>query len=144
MEEERFVKQVVVFRKDLLKGQNSIRKGKFAAQVSHASVGSLLKLASNRELENGNTEIKFDVENGSVLDRWLNGIFTKICLSVDSDEELVDLYNALKERAPQIPCVLITDCGKTEFHGIPTNTCVGIGPWWSDEIDNFTHDLKLL
>ena len=112
--------------------------------MSHASVGSLLKLASNRELEKGNTEIKFAVEHGSVLDRWLNGIFTKICLSVDSDEELVDLYNALKERAPQIPCVLITDCGKTEFHGIPTNTCVGIGPWWSDEIDNFTHDLKLL
>ena len=37
-------KQVIVFRKDLLKGPNAIRKGKFGAQVAHASLGSLLKL----------------------------------------------------------------------------------------------------
>ena len=36
-------KQVIVFRKDLLKGLNAIRKGKFGAQVAHASLSSLLK-----------------------------------------------------------------------------------------------------
>lgn len=33
-------KQVIVFRKNLLKGDCAIRKGKFAAQVAHASVGA--------------------------------------------------------------------------------------------------------
>ena len=37
-------KQVIVFRKDLLKGDHSLRKGKIAAQVAHASLGSLLTL----------------------------------------------------------------------------------------------------
>ena len=37
-------KQVIVFRKDLLKGPNAIRKGKFGAQVAHASLSSLLEL----------------------------------------------------------------------------------------------------
>ena len=34
------VKQVIVFRHDLLK---SLRKGKIAAQVGHASLGALVK-----------------------------------------------------------------------------------------------------
>ena len=36
-------KQVIVFRKDLLKGEHAIGKGKFAAQVAHASMGALFK-----------------------------------------------------------------------------------------------------
>lgn len=33
-------KQIIVFRKDLLKGEHGIRKGKFAGQVVHASLGA--------------------------------------------------------------------------------------------------------
>ena len=148
-------KQVIVFRKDLLKGPNAIRKGKFGAQVAHASLGALLKcfniykqesmrrgLAGN--IESGQIEYKYDVSftENSVLDDWLNGKFTKVVVSVDSDEELVALNKALDET--YIPHALITDSGLTEFHGVPTNTCLGIGPYISEEIDKFTGNLSLL
>lgn len=139
------VKQVIVFRKDLLKGEHSIRKGKLAAQVAHASIGALLKYF-HKESNNDDygTKYKYTCEfrNDSILDKWLNGIFTKICVCVENDEELVALYNKITSES-DIPCVLITDVGNTEFHGVPTNTCIGVGPYWSDDIDVFTKNLPL-
>ena len=147
-------KQVIVFRKDLLKGQNAIRKGKFGAQCAHASLGALLKLFSvykqepvrfgTIETDPGKIQYKYDLTFGkdSVLDDWLNGKFTKVVVSVDSDEELVALNKALDET--YIPHALITDAGLTEFHGVPTNTCLGIGPYVAEEIDKFTGNLPLL
>ena len=147
-------KQVIVFRKDLLKGPNAIRKGKFGAQVAHASLGALLKLFSvykqelvrlgTFDVEPGKIQYEYNLTFGkdSILDDWLNGKFTKIVVSVDSDEELVALNKALDET--YIPHALITDSGLTEFHGVPTNTCLGIGPYEAEEIDKFTGNLPLL
>ena len=148
-------KQVIVFRKDLLKGPNAIRKGKFGAQVAHASLGSLLKLFNiykqesarlglSGDVEPGQIQYKYNVTFGenTILDDWLNGKFTKVVVSVDSDEELIALNKALDET--YIPHALITDAGLTEFHGVPTNTCLGIGPYISEEIDKFTGNLPLL
>ena len=148
-------KQVIVFRKDLLKGPNAIRKGKFGAQVAHASLGALLKLfniskkepirlGSYGDIEPGQIHYEYSVTFGenTVLDDWLNGKFTKIVVSVDSDEELIALNKALDES--YIPHALITDAGLTEFHGVPTNTCLGIGPYEAEEIDKFTGNLPLL
>ena len=39
---------------------------------------------------------------------------------------------------------MITDTGKTEFHGVPTNTCLAIGPDEASKIDAITGGLKLL
>jgi peptidyl-tRNA hydrolase len=39
---------------------------------------------------------------------------------------------------------LITDAGLTEFAGVPTNTCVAIGPAWNEKVDAITGALKLL
>lgn len=148
-------KQVIVFRKDLLKGPNAIRKGKFGAQVAHASLGSLLKLFNRYkqepiklglrgESEPGQVQYEYSVvfKEKSVLDDWLNDKFTKVVVSVDSEEELLELNKALDET--YIPHALITDAGLTEFHGVPTNTCLGIGPYISEEIDKFTGNLPLL
>ena len=148
-------KQVIVFRKDLLRGSNAIRKGKFGAQCAHASLGSLLKLFNiykqepirfglSGDAEPGQIQYKYDVtfKKNTVLDDWLNGKFTKIVVSVDSDEELIALNKALDET--YIPHALITDAGLTEFHGVPTNTCLGIGPYIAEEIDKFTGNLPLL
>ena len=138
------VKQVIVFRHDLLK---NLRKGKIAAQVAHASLGALLKCGTREGFTNGflNTDkwtrIYFEFNENSVLDKWLNGIFTKICIYVENEEELLEVYN--KAQAAGLPCALITDAGNTEFHGVPTNTCVGIGPSWSEKIDEITGNLKL-
>lgn len=133
------VKQVIVFRHDLLK---SLRKGKIAAQVAHASLGALLKQSDrywNEEINH--YRINFTFPKDSILDKWLNGIFTKICLYVEDEKELLELHKKIE--AAGIPCALITDAGNTEFHGVPTVTCLGIGPWWSEYIDEFTKDLKL-
>ena len=147
-------KQVIVFRNDLLKGPNAIRKGKFGAQVAHASLGALLKLFSvykqelvrlgTFDVEPGKIQYEYNLTFGkdSILDDWLNGKFTKVVVSVDSDEELIALNEALDET--YIPHALITDSGLTEFHGVPTNTCLGIGPYEAEEIDKFTGNLPLL
>ena len=147
-------KQVIVFRKDLLKGPNAIRKGKFGAQCAHASLGALLTLFSvykqelvrlaTFDVEPGKIQYEYNLTFGkdSILNDWLNGKFTKVVVSVDSDEELIALNKALDDTF--IPHALITDAGLTEFHGVPTNTCLGIGPYISEEIDKFTGNLPLL
>ena len=144
------VKQVIVFRKDLLKGDKSIRKGKFAAQCAHASTSAVLSLFHTEDIYSLNDEktigkvFSLNSFEKTPFYQWINGYYTKICLSVENEEELIELYNKIKENNPQIPCVLIEDAGLTEFNGVPTKTCIGIGPYWSDEIDVFTKNLKLL
>jgi PTH2 family peptidyl-tRNA hydrolase len=39
---------------------------------------------------------------------------------------------------------LIVDAGLTEFGGIPTVTCIAIGPDYPEKIDPITKNLKLL
>ena len=132
----REVKQVIVMRKDL-----KMRKGKMVAQGAHASMAALLQFFDKKE-EDKKIEYSIWFNKDSILDTWLNGIFTKICVSVDSEEEL----DKIKEQCEAfgIPCALITDSGKTEFKGVPTKTCLGIGPWYSEEIDKVTGKLELL
>jgi len=130
------VKQVIVMRKDL-----GMRKGKMIAQGSHASLGSLLKMARREESEAG-VKIEFNFPADSVLDKWLNGVFTKVCVYVESEQDLDEIK--AKCEAAGIPNSLILDAGLTEFHGVPTKTCLGIGPWWSSEIDKITGSLPLL
>lgn len=142
-EQERKTKQVIVFRHDLLKGEHAIRRGKFAAQCNHASLGALLQTFTKTE-DYDKITYTCTFDKDSVLDKWLNGIFTKIVLSVENEDELVVLYERIKKENPYIPCVMIEDNGLTEFHGEKTKTCIGIGPFWSDEIDKFTKNLKLL
>lgn len=134
----RVVKQVIVIRKDL-----HMRKGKMIAQGAHASVDSLLSFFSYRSQSGVITRsVTYDQE--SPLNEWLNGMYAKICLYVESEEELVALYDRIRTENPRIPVSMIVDAGLTEFHGEETKTCIGIGPWWSDEIDVFTGQLNLL
>lgn len=114
------MKQVIVMRTDL-----NMRKGKVAAQAAHASLGAVLPNQDDERVQ-----------------RWLGGSFTKVCVQVDSEENLLALHS-LAERRGLITC-LITDNGKTEFHGVATRTCVAIGPDENDVIDEITGGLKLL
>lgn len=79
---------------------------------------------------------------GSDLDVWLNGLFTKVCVSTDSEESLELLYYKAKEQG--IPCSIIEDAGLTEFNGVPTKTCIAIGPAGVERINKLTGHLKLL
>jgi len=140
------IKQVIVMRKDL-----NMRKGKMIAQGAHASMKVLLDkmefLFFNDEFEEDDNIYRIlSLDKSNVFDmeinKWLEGTFTKICVSVDSETELLDLYNQAVDA--NIPCALITDAGLTEFNGMPTNTCIAIGPADSTKIDGITGHLKLL
>lgn len=134
---ERHVKQVIVWRKDI-----KCRKGKMMAQSSHASMAPIFNMMND---ESGPVDCCFSIycEDEDPFVIWKNGKFTKIVVSVDNEEQLLQLFERIKTERQYIPIALITDAGLTEFNNVPTRTCLGIGPWWSDEIDEFTKHLPL-
>ena len=131
-------KQVIVVRTDLRNSNgHKIRTGKIAAQVAHASLAAILNYGSSND-----KGISISFPSNSAISDWINGRFTKICVSVDSEKELIEVYQAAVKA--KLICSLITDAGLTEFNGVPTKTCCAIGPAWSNEIDKITGHLKLL
>lgn len=131
--EEKKAKQVIVIRKDL-----NMRKGKMVAQGSHASLGAVLMIQKDQFDNSPNTR---QYDHDPFLE-WINGTFTKICVGVNSETELMQVYKDAIQAG--LPVKLITDAGHTEFHGQPTRTCLAIGPAWSVEIDKITGGLTLL
>jgi peptidyl-tRNA hydrolase, PTH2 family len=124
-------KQVIVMRKDL-----GMRKGKMIAQGAHASLKVLVDRAA---LGADALAIPLDAPTRE----WLvSGRFTKVCVSVDSEAELDAIVS--RSRAAGVPCALIVDSGRTEFHGVPTKTCCAVGPAWADAVDAITGALPLL
>jgi len=121
-----------------------MRKGKIAAQVAHASLGAVLKDSYNDTLTYGDKILERHkvVRLTPELYEWLQGPFTKVVLGCDTLEELQE-FQAQAKKADIINC-LITDAGKTEFHGVPTVTCLAIGPAKEEDIDKITGHLKPL
>ena len=135
-------KQVIVIRKDL-----KMRKGKMVSQGCHASLGAFLKFAISHTIMHPiagpiGIQYLFKILDKTPLYEWLEGIFTKIVVGCDSEEELLELHKQAEEAG--IKNALIQDAGKTEFHGKPTYTALGIGPDYSEKIDKITGHLKLL
>ncbi|MEC5147991.1 aminoacyl-tRNA hydrolase [Chitinophaga sp. 212800010-3] len=128
----RIVKQVIVMRKDL-----NMRKGKMIAQGAHASIAFLTRQATIE-----GATLQTPLRNPEEVLEWMTRGFTKICLSVDSEDELDRVYQQAVEDG--LNATLITDSGLTEFGGVPTKTCCAIGPNLNEEIDRITKDLKLL
>ena len=129
-------KQVIVMRTDL-----NMRKGKMAAQASHASMAVILDMMDCEYTELYERR-HLTIPVGSALDAWLNGPFKKICVGIDSEQALNDLYDKVK--AAGLPAAKIVDSGLTEFGGEKTLTCIAIGPDYPEKIDSFTKELKLL
>lgn len=129
------IKQVIILRTDL-----NMRKGKMVSSGCHASMAALLN-SGTQEYDPCHCELRYDFTSLETV-LWLQGKFTKITVKVDSLEELLELHEKVK--LTKLPYALITDAGDTEFKGVPTVTCLGIGPAYSDEIDEITGHLKLL
>ncbi len=117
-------KQVLLYRRDL-----KMRKGKIAAQCAHASMAVFFR-------RNVGTPQELQVPLDGPMAAWVGGRFTKICLSVADEAALEQAVELAKRRG--LPHALITDAGKTEFHGIPTRTAAAIGPAAIPEIDAIT------
>jgi len=131
----RKIKQVIVMRKDL-----NMRKGKMMAQAAHACMAFLTKNAVvNDDFWTFTTG--FFPYDFNIIKEWLNDGFTKIALQVDNLDELMDIYTKALNKGMIVS--LITDSGLTEFKGIPTVTCLAIGPVENEEVDKITGHLKL-
>lgn len=120
------IKQIIVIRKDL-----KMRRGKEIAQGSHASA-----MFMTRRVKNGQGGF-FTLEEIE----WLEGGTTKVVVKVESEEHLMQIYYAAVDRNLEVN--LVTDYGKTEFKGMPTKTCLAIGPHENSKIDEITQYLQL-
>lgn len=125
------IKQVIAVRKDL-----SMRKGKMAAQVAHAS---MMFLVDNNEADRGDEmHVKLSPAEAS----WLTGSFAKIIVGVDSEDQLRELVFQAQMQGVEVHSII--DEGRTEFNGIPTLTCASFGPCESELLDRLTGNLKLI
>lgn len=117
------IKQVIIIRRDL-----KMKGGKLAAQACHAAMKDMYdKWLSGKK--------PTDIER-----TWGEEQFTKVCLEVNSEEELQEIFQ--KAKVAGLAATLITDAGHTVFKE-PTMTCVGIGPDWGSKIGRITGHLKL-
>ena len=135
-------KQMIVMRRDL-----KMRKGKIAAQAGHACVTAVLMAL---EKENRLNQIRTDGNgiylepsnmDATALSEWFDKGVAKICVYVDSEEELLEIDRKAKEAG--IISALICDAGLTEFHGEPTYTCLALEPKSAEEVDKITKELPL-
>lgn len=114
------LKQIIVMRKDL-----GMRAGKMVAQGAHASLAATLENLDDLRVE-----------------QWLQGAFAKVCVRVESEDELLAIRDAAT--AAGLIVATITDSGRTEFHGVPTITCIAVGPDTAEQLQPITGHLRLL
>ncbi len=135
-------KQMIVMRRDL-----KMRKGKIAAQAGHACVtATLLALEKEGRLGQvrpmgGYVGLETGQQPDTPLSEWFSKGVAKICVYVDSEEELLALDRQAKEAG--IISALIQDAGMTEFHGQPTYTCLALEPLPAERADAITGQLPL-
>jgi PTH2 family peptidyl-tRNA hydrolase len=124
------IKQVIVMRHDL-----KMRRGKQIAQGAHASMAFLTRRLQSRAT--------IGMDDFSPNEQsWILGSFAKVCVRCNSEEELMAIHDKAIESSLEV--YLITDSGRTEFHGQPTRTCLAIGPDDAAKIDQVTGHLELL
>ena len=135
-------KMMIVMRRDL-----KMRKGKIAAQAGHACVDVILMALSKEgrlndfEMTSDGFVLKNTDKEITPLSEWFIHGSAKICVYVDSEEELLSIARKAEERG--IIVSVITDAGMTEFHGIPTKTCLALEPLPAEIADELTGGLPL-
>ena len=114
-------KQVIVIRTDL-----KMRKGKIAAQASHAAVSAVEEAKKHHR---------------PWLNAWLDEGQRKVVVKVRSETDLLQLKQQAETMG--LPCALIYDRGLTQLPP-DTLTCLSIGPAPNDRVDKITGKLPLL
>ena len=135
-------KMMIVMRRDL-----KMRKGKIAAQAGHACVDAVLQALKKEDRMKDLVQspegmmLKTTDKSDSPLSEWFNNGCTKVCVSVDSEEDLLSI--AQKAEARGIIAAVITDWGLTEFHGEHTKTCLALEPLPAEIANELTGELPL-
>jgi len=131
--ETRPVKQVIVIRRDL-----RMRRGKEIAQGAHAAAAWLADRVIQGMAPNGSVA---HVMLSAAERGWLESSFRKVTVKVNSEDELMAVYR--QAVAARLLVHLVTDRGLTEFGGVPTRTCLAVGPDYDDLVDPVTGGLEL-
>ena len=131
--DERPTKQVIVIRRDL-----RMRRGKEIAQGAHAATAWLTNRVLQNMMPNGTVA---HLVLSSAQQAWLQSSFRKVTVKVNSEDELMAVYQEALGAGLEVH--LVTDRGLTEFGGIPTRTCLAVGPDYDDLIDPVTGGLEL-
>ncbi len=135
-------KQVIVVRNDLKDSNaNPVGFGKLAAQIAHASLCNILNLIKRKDIINNSIVCSLSYPLDSPEQEWIENSFTKIILSVNSEEELLAIYR--KANSLGLNTSLITDEGRTCFNNIPTVTCAAIGPHSREAFLGLTDHLRM-
>lgn len=125
------VKQVIVMRKDL-----NLSKGRLVTQGAHASIAFLTDLIKEyNPLQLTDSQLQLN----EAQKEWIYGTFYKVCLSVDSENELLDIGHKAVMLGLSVKYI-----EETTGFDEPTFTCLAIGPDYSSKIDPVTKHLKLL
>ena len=111
------------------------------AQGAHASLKAVLD-EGFFQAQDYQARDPFVINMSDEMEAWVRGQFAKICVGVDSEEELLAIYQTAKYN--NLHCSLIQDAGYTEFDGVPTYTACAVGPGLVDSINKITGELKLL
>ena len=128
------IKQVLIYRKDL-----NMRTGKIAAQCCHGSMKiffDMMEWTGDDNKEEATINLSLLDKRSRDISSWIDSGSKKVVLYCKDEEALLDIYERAKLLG--IPSAIITDLGKTEFHGKPTKTVVAIGPADSKDIDEIT------
>lgn len=136
---EQDIRQVIVVRRDLMNPLDDF-VGKMIAQAGHGFVGGILNLMNVEKDENGNEVRTLKIENDSYLYLWLHGLFKKITVYVDSEEELLHVYNKAIKKG--LNACLIKDAGLTCYNP-DTYTCCSIGPAPKKKFNGITNHLSI-
>jgi PTH2 family peptidyl-tRNA hydrolase len=76
------------------------------------------------------------------INHWLRNSFRKICVYVNSEEELEAVHQKALDSG--LMSHMIEDNGATEFNGVKTKTCCAIGPHVDGKFEGITDHLPLL
>jgi len=126
-------------RKDL-----NMRRGKQIAQGSRASMAFITKNFSISQTIDSQGDpcffacLTFTEE----INHWLENSFRKICVYVNSEEELQAVHQKALDSG--LVSYMIEDNGATEFNGVKTKTCCAIGPHVDEKFKGITDHLPLL
>lgn len=135
-----------------------MRRGKEISQACHASMSFLTKdvkvphpllgvdmnsfpkdLSEHHWI---NLLIRLNSEHVEEIKHWLENSFRKICVYVNSEEELDAIHQKALDNG--LMSHMIIDNGATEFNGVLTKTCIAIGPHKSSKFEGLTNHLPLL
>lgn len=138
-------KQVIVWRNDL-----KVRKGKLASQIAHASMAFLTReMSGDKDITSCWSDREhlfvtgyFTEDQYHTIEHWLENSFKKVVCYVNSEQDLLELFEKAKEKG--MIAHLVEDNGATEFNGVKTVTCLSLGPDIDQNFEGLTNHLPLL